>query len=112
MMMRNEGFAATLTACDSTGVRRLAVRGDVDMDSAPALRTVLRRALADHPRRLDVDMGAVTYFSSAGLQVLLAAGQNAGDTLRVVGAGRPVRRLLEVLQLQPTFVDWAATPDE
>ena len=112
MVMPKESFATILTSGDTTGVRRLVVGGDVDMDSAPALRTALRQALADHPRRLDVDLGAVTYFSSAGLQVLLAAAQHAGDTLRVVGAGPPVRRLLEVLQLQPTLVDWAAAPDE
>ena len=111
-MMRDESFEVTLTGRDAAGVRRLAVGGDVDMGSAPALQAALCWALADSPSRLEVNLGAVTYFSSAGLQVLLAARHHAGDTLPVVGAGRPVRRLLEILQLQPAHAGWAATRDE
>ena len=109
-MMRDEGFEVTLTGRDATGVRRLTVSDDVDMDSAPALQAALCRALTASPRVVEVDLGAVTYFSSAGLQVLLTVWQQAGDTVRIVGAGHPVRRLLEVLQLQPVLAGWTVAP--
>jgi anti-sigma B factor antagonist len=63
----------------------LRVAGEVDLLSAPELEEVVAGVLADAPEILVVDLRAVTFFSSAGLQVLAAAHRKLAEhALRVV----------------------------
>ncbi|HET6705738.1 STAS domain-containing protein [Amycolatopsis sp.] len=80
----------------------VAAAGDLDLATAPVLRTRARAALAGRPGALIVDLGAVTYCGSAGLQViaeLVASSSAAGLPLAVVADGRPVLRSLQVTRL-------------
>ena len=73
-------------------------------DAASELEMELKRDL-DGVTRLVVDMGAVTYISSAGLRVFLSAlhamGKAGNVTLRNVG--EEVRRILEITGFDDIF---------
>jgi anti-anti-sigma factor len=76
--------------------------GEIDLDSAPSLSALLI-GLAEPGVSLVVDVGAVTFFGCAGVDALLAAHHAAGGRLLLVGVGRPVQRLLEMLGLLAIF---------
>ncbi|MGW3961731.1 STAS domain-containing protein [Amycolatopsis sp. NPDC005003] len=85
----------------------VAAAGDLDLGTAPVLRTRARAALDGGPGALIVDLGAITFCGSAGLQVLAElAGETAAADLpfAVVAAGRPVLRSLQVTRLDGTLV--------
>jgi anti-sigma B factor antagonist len=97
----------------------VAVFGDIDLTTAPALEVELRSALMSPlPNCVLVDLGSVPFMGVAGLQVLAAANQLAqadGVEFRVYGACRAARRSLdlsrvsELLDLYPDRC--AATAD-
>ncbi|MER7277996.1 STAS domain-containing protein [Dactylosporangium sp. NPDC000244] len=80
----------------ASGVLRVAVAGDIDESTAPALRTALDDAAVGHPAGLEVDVAEVTHFSLAGLRVFDDVQRRLGGALVLLGVGRPVRRLLEL----------------
>jgi anti-anti-sigma factor len=82
---------------------RLRVTGDIDEASAVTLFRALRYALRDTDRLVEVDLGGVTFFSSAGIDALVAARRTGGDRLTLLNVGRAVRRLLEILDLAAAF---------
>ncbi|MDT7801352.1 MAG: hypothetical protein QOI78_4785 [Actinomycetota bacterium] len=63
----------------------LSVAGEIDLLSAPEFEEVVGSVLADAPEVLVVDLREVTFFCSAGLQVLAAAHRKLAErALRVV----------------------------
>jgi anti-anti-sigma factor len=86
----------------------LVVSGEVDMASAPRLTAELARCLAERPALLVIDLTAVTFFGSAGLQPLAAAERQAREatgepvTVRIV-ASRAVLWVLELTGLVPVL---------
>jgi anti-sigma B factor antagonist len=82
------------------------VGGDLDLDSSEAIAARLGTEL-QHPVRLVlVELSGVTFCSSAGLTAILLAAREAAARnidLCLVGAGRVVRRPLEVTGLTPHF---------
>jgi anti-sigma B factor antagonist len=80
----------------------VAAAGDLDLGTAPVLRARARAALAGGAGALIVDLGAITFCGSAGLQVLaeLVTETVAADRpFAVVADGRPVLRSLQVTRL-------------
>jgi anti-anti-sigma factor len=78
------------------------VTGAVDLDAAPELLRALRSALACGPGDLVVDLGAVTFIDSSGIDVLVWGAERAaeaGGSLRLRAPSRPVRRLVDILAL-------------
>jgi anti-anti-sigma factor len=80
----------------------IAVSGDVDMTSAPALADAID-VVGDRIRRVIVDLSAVMFLDSSGLNALVR-GKRALDAkeigLRVVApVDSVVRRVLEITQL-------------
>lgn len=77
----------------------VAVAGAVDMASAPQLGNVLAAVLAGSPVVLVIDLSAVDFLGSMGLNVLLRARRDIGSGgLRVVATGA-ARRSIEVAGL-------------
>lgn len=77
-------------------------RGDIDLATAPSLRSALKAALATH-REVVLDLSQVTFMDCAGLGALVDARNQAdrcGGRLLLRGAGRPVARLLHLTGLQ------------
>jgi anti-sigma B factor antagonist len=77
----------------------LAVSGEVDIASSPALRSELEAALDAGAPELWVDLGATTFMDSSGLQVLLQTHQRAEGLRRrltIVCPPGNVRRVLDL----------------
>jgi len=85
----------------------LALAGEIDLYTAPRLQTELTAALAaSNTAQIVVDMSAVDFCDSTGMNVLLAAhrlaGEKGGD-LTLAAPRPPVRKILEVTGLQSVF---------
>jgi anti-sigma B factor antagonist len=87
------------------GVRVIAVQGEVDLASAPALKSALLELVADEPRRLVLDLSQVGYMDSTGLGVLVGVQRRLGDgaVIAIGGAPRVVAALFELTGLDRTF---------
>ncbi|MGI5164381.1 STAS domain-containing protein [Spirillospora sp. CA-253888] len=80
----------------------VALHGELDIASAPELRTHLLGTLQHSARLLILDLGEVTFCDAAGLAVLVAAGRRAteaGVTLHLANPRPQVTRLLLITGL-------------
>jgi anti-anti-sigma factor len=86
----------------SSGTARIVVSGELDLSTGPRVEEELRRAEAEQPDTLILDLREVTFFDSTGLQIVLDADVRAreeGRTLIVApGDGEP-RRILELAEV-------------
>lgn len=99
----------------SIGRRRvLAVDGEVDIASVPALSDAIGVALSDGAAELWIDLTDTQFMDSSGLHALLDTRQKAAALNRrfaIVCPAGPVRRVFElagVLDQLPVFDDRAA----
>lgn len=98
------------TSWPEPGVAVLAVAGDLDMLTSPALAAALEEALDARPRTVVVDLSKVDFLGSAGLAVLVSAHERieSARVLRIVASARDIQRaftmtgLGELLALYPT----------
>lgn len=80
----------------------IAVSGEVDLATKPVFDAGLAAALDPEVELTVLDLSGVSFLSSSGLQVLTDFQDRADATgceVRVVCAGRPVRRPIEVVGL-------------
>jgi anti-sigma B factor antagonist len=84
----------------------LAMDGDVDLHTAPAVREAIESTLSLRPRRLVLDLTLVRFLNSAGLEVLLAAHRQAGrhTDLRLVATTRATWRPLQITRLHEQLI--------
>ncbi|MFD8495555.1 STAS domain-containing protein [Amycolatopsis sp. NPDC059657] len=84
----------------------LAIEGEIDLCTAPAMMRKIGSALSLRPRRLVVDLSLVRFLDCAGLNVLLAAHRQAAPhtDLRIVANTRATWRPLEITRLHETLV--------
>jgi anti-sigma B factor antagonist len=78
----------------------IAVRGDVDLQTAPQLQECL---VAHGDANVTVDLAEVGFLDSSGLSVLALAWRRAhddGHRLRVVNEGEFVQRVFEIAGLE------------
>jgi anti-anti-sigma factor len=100
----SEVFEGTRTAI-------VAVAGELDRNTAPALRDHIEWLLAGDCRRLVLDTGAVTFADVGAFDVLRtlgARGEADGCVVVVASAGEPLQRLLAMLGTPPgvTLEQW------
>lgn len=104
-MPENPGaFAADTELVGGVAVVHLA--GELDMQTVPAAALELDQALESAPSGLVVDMTGLTFLASAGLAMLAAVGEKAGQasvTLRLAADSRVVLRPLEITGLDAGF---------
>ncbi len=79
------------------------VAGELDLVSAPAFGDRLNGEISQTDGAVILDLGGVTFMSTAGLNVLLKAGELAGPRLRMRAISQPVRRVLELTSLLDRF---------
>jgi anti-anti-sigma factor len=95
--------ALQVTSTRHGSVPRLRVSGDIDLDTAGAVRTALEAHLEDAPdARVLADLSEVSFLDCSGLEALLAVSRQAqrrGGWLRLVAPSRHVVRLLELTGL-------------
>ncbi len=73
--------------------------GELDIATAPILRTAVAEALAARPARVVLDLSHVRFLGSAGLAALLDAvqrGERLGVVVCVSAASRAVHRILQL----------------
>jgi anti-anti-sigma factor len=79
----------------------VAVNGEVDIASAPVFAIALDRAVKAG-QRVVVDCSGLTYFDSTGAHVLIAHRRHLPQIV-LVGVGRAMQRLLDLLHLRSVF---------
>lgn len=80
---------------------RITVHGELDMHTGPRVQAELERAEREPPRRMVLDLSAVTFFDSTGLQIVLDADYRAreGGYEFALAAGDGDSEVLRVLEL-------------
>ena len=105
-----------VVACASVDAVRIRVSGELDISTVDVLREALSAEVAaGGPAVVEVDMAATSFCDSVGLCGLAAARaelQEAGRTMTIVEASRPVRRVLELSGMGPLFGAIDASPSE
>jgi anti-sigma B factor antagonist len=98
------GFGLTLTITKADALRaNMRLAGQLDLASARLLEAALEHQLDCGRRYLRLDLSGLAFFDAAGLAAILEAHQAFLDrrgTLILTGAGRRVRRLVELAELQ------------
>ena len=100
-------LAVTITPePDDASVLRVALEGDLDTFSAATLRDALTGLEQQEPRRIVVDLAAVTFIDSAGIGVLVGARRRTNERGAELVAERPsvgVRRVFDMTHLSAAF---------
>ena len=103
----------SVSSDSSPDVVTVVVTGEVDLDTAPAVRYEVLRHLHEGTS-VALDLGAVTFMDSTGLHVLLATTRRAaevGSDLQLARVSARVQRLLE-LTCTEAVLQQADTPWE
>jgi anti-sigma B factor antagonist len=82
------------------------VEGEIDLYSAPELRSRLAKAIDGGTTRLVVDLEQATFIDSTTLGVLIAAVkrvQPVGGTVAIVCSDHNIRRIFELTGLEKVF---------
>jgi anti-sigma B factor antagonist len=80
-------------------VSRVAVSGEIDLNSSDELAALLASAASNAPALLEIDLSAVSFMDSQGLHLLLQAHHravSAGRRVLIANPSNVVRRLFEV----------------
>ena len=108
--MRDGRFPVELVS----GVPVVTAPEEIDITSAPALRSALLEAAADGSRTLVADMTRTRFCDSSGLHVLLAAHKRAkaeGGELRLVIPGAAVLRILAITGVDRMIPNFTSLDD-
>jgi anti-sigma B factor antagonist len=84
---------------DLDGDGMLVVRGEIDVQTAPALREALIELIDDGGPRILVDLEGVGFIDSVGLGMLMAGLKRArsrGADLEIIATGRAVIQVFEI----------------
>ena len=84
-------------------VARLALRGELDLATAPELDEHLMRVEQDGVRAVLLDLRDLTFVDSTGLRTFLGAQRRAeenGHRLALIGANDQLRKLLQITKTE------------
>ena len=104
----------TLNSHDQAGHTVLAVSGEVDVYTAPALRDRIADLLDSGQHQLVIDLGGVEFLDSTGLGVLVAGlnrAREVGGSLALVCPQERVLKLFRITGLDEVFTVYS-TVDE
>lgn len=100
-------FSTTTDVHDTAAV--LTVRGELDLATAPTLASAVHGCIDGGCSTIDVDLGHVTFFSCAGINVLIEGrlrGIEAGARLRVVRPSGIVARVMTMTRTHGLTGTW------
>jgi anti-sigma B factor antagonist len=92
-------FETSSTEVD--GVRVVAVRGELDLSTAPELEAPLDQALGDEGTSVLIDLTECEFIDSTGIAMIVRAwqrleGEGGGGRLAISNQNEQVRRVLEI----------------
>ena len=94
-------------ACTHDGpAARLALRGELDMLSAPVLTRELEQAARRRPMRIVLDLGELSFMDVSGLRAILDAARSArrdGGSLVIANPMPHIVRLLELTAIDQSL---------
>lgn len=91
---------ALTATTDATGDGpRVRLEGELDIATAPQADEELRRAEADGPHRLTLDLSALSFMDSTGLRLVVAAEQRAKESGRELYVARGPEAVQRVFEL-------------
>lgn len=91
------------------------IAGEIDLYTAPQLQSEFTRLLQEGPGRVVIDMSAVDFCDSTGMNVLLSAlkrMRERGGALEVAAPRPAVRKILQVTGLDSVFTVHDEVPKE
>lgn len=102
-MSRNDPISTSVS--HDGGIAVVTVGGDVDLATVPDFQAAITEALAKEPTALVVDLSAVDFLASAGLQTLVATHESVSKTARfaVVANGPATSRPIQLTGLDQIF---------
>ena len=98
----------------TSGIRVLAVTGDIDHHTAQPLHQALDVTRLGSPPRVVLDMRQVTFMDSAGINLLIAARRATTQQhgwLRLAGVPDSVMRTLRIVELDTIIDCYPTLPD-
>lgn len=108
------GHLARVTTTVVDGIVVTLAAGEVDMSSVDIIRAEVSRQLDRHPASLVLDLSALTFFGSAGLDMLIEQQRHAqelGATFVVVADGDVVLKPLEITGLAEVLAVCPSVPE-
>jgi len=89
----------------SAGVPVVAVRGDIDVLTAPKLGERLQEVADEGHKEVHIDLSGVEYMDSEGIKVLIRLRNSLGEggEVAIRGAKGPVLRVLQISGLPRVF---------
>ena len=97
---------------DSDQIRRISISGRLDIAGTDAIATHFTALAASAPRRVIVDLTAVSFLASIGIRALItnakALQQRGGKLVLLVGSNESVAKTLEATGIDtliPMFAD-------
>jgi anti-anti-sigma factor len=95
------------------GVRTIAVRGELDLSTAPDLEAPLERALDSGEGAILIDLSDCGFIDSTGIALIVRAWQrlssgNNGRALGICSHNEQVRRVLEITGLELSIPVYAS----
>lgn len=105
-----------ITVANSSTRRTVRLEGSCDLATAPALRQTLQGMVPPDVEAVVLDVRELEFIDSTGLGVVLGAMRRlreGGGTLSIAGATGPVKRVLEITDLDKVIplVDAANASD-
>ena len=87
-------------ACVDDGPEtRLALRGELDMLSAPLLARQIDAVEGRKPARIVLDLGELSFMDVSGLRAILDAARSARRDGRTVAVANPMPHIIRLLEL-------------
>ncbi|MCV7282048.1 STAS domain-containing protein [Mycolicibacterium flavescens] len=110
-MSRNDPITTSVSQEGSIAV--LTVGGDIDLATVPAFQAGITEALTQEPTALVVDLTAVDFLASAGLQALVATHETVSKSARfaVVADGPATSRPIQLTGLDQVFSLFPTLPE-
>jgi len=98
----------------SPPISLISLRGTIETTNASGLEETLERVINDRCYRIVVDLGAVSYISSAGWGIFISEikriRRNSGD-IKLVGMSPEVREVFELLEFNSILRPFDNTTD-
>jgi anti-sigma B factor antagonist len=95
-----------ITQRDEKGVTVFMLKGRVDTTGAAEMDQALQAVVSEGKRKMVLDMGQVSYISSAGLRTLadiVTTNREAGGDLKLVALNPKVLRVLRIIGFDRFF---------